>query len=327
MDWGYDKEAADARPPLPSFADQNNVVVAAPEFSRWFDQLPAGFVFPSDYVSYRNREYTTRFGWPEPGSQADICLFLGWYVNATGNTPADFTRDWRIGWDENLHGFQLLLNKENTQRSDEMLNVIWDVFREDFNLGDKMNLYGHSGGSQFVNHYMMVHPEKVQRAAFSGGGSYLFPRFDKVYPYGLDCSKIHDDGFGGTNPPPDYAVDLRQMTDKQWMEKIAKLHLFPRIVFVGKKDIEQDLHADRVWQGKNRYTKALNYTAEMLRMGWLIRNHSNAVWPSEANFPMLLRLVNEEHSDSRNAAQDWLQKWWWTYPRVTPYDGRGERAP
>ena len=45
-------------------------------------------------------------------------------------------------------------------------------------------LYGHSAGGQFVNRYVVTHPEKVIRAVISAAGRYSYPTTSSKWPYG-----------------------------------------------------------------------------------------------------------------------------------------------
>ncbi|WP_448554879.1 hypothetical protein [Thalassotalea montiporae] len=45
-------------------------------------------------------------------------------------------------------------------------------------------LYGHSAGGQFVNRYVVTHPNRVIRAVISAAGRYSYPTTSEQWPYG-----------------------------------------------------------------------------------------------------------------------------------------------
>lgn len=49
---------------------------------------------------------------------------------------------------------------------------------------NRFYLYGHSAGGQFVNRYVVTHPEKVIRAVISAAGRYSYPTIASKWPYG-----------------------------------------------------------------------------------------------------------------------------------------------
>ena len=51
-------------------------------------------------------------------------------------------------------------------------------------------LYGHSAGGQFVNRYIVTHPDRIIRAVISAAGRYSYPTKSSKWPYGAgDLSK------------------------------------------------------------------------------------------------------------------------------------------
>ena len=56
---------------------------------------------------------------------------------------------------------------------------------------DKFYLYGHSAGGQFVNRYMVTHPERIIKGVVSAAGRYSYPELSVPWPYGAGgLSKI-----------------------------------------------------------------------------------------------------------------------------------------
>ena len=66
---------------------------------------------------------------------------------------------------------------------------------------ERFNLFGHSQGGQFVNRFVLLHPDRVHRAAACGSGSYVDLELEDAFPWG-----------GLRNPLiPDVRIDLRDL--------------------------------------------------------------------------------------------------------------------
>ncbi len=63
--------------------------------------------------------------------------------------------------------------------------ILDDVARRTGVRTQRLHLFGHSGGGQFVHRYVMFHPQRIVRAAVSAAGWYTFPDPALPYPYGL----------------------------------------------------------------------------------------------------------------------------------------------
>ncbi len=50
---------------------------------------------------------------------------------------------------------------------------------------ERVHLFGHSGGAQFVHRFAMAHPERVTRYVASAAGWYTMPDLARAYPYGM----------------------------------------------------------------------------------------------------------------------------------------------
>lgn len=72
--------------------------------------------------------------------------------------------------DRNLHGFKHL--RERNIRYDEVLIAIVDEVREQFAVTrQQFGLFGYSGGGQFVNRFLLVHPQRLWSASIGAPGS------------------------------------------------------------------------------------------------------------------------------------------------------------
>ena len=69
--------------------------------------------------------------------------------------------------------------------ADTFVNKIVNRYSEKTSSGsDRFYLYGHSAGGQFVNRYVVTHPEKIIRAVISAAGRYSYPDISTEWPYG-----------------------------------------------------------------------------------------------------------------------------------------------
>jgi pimeloyl-ACP methyl ester carboxylesterase len=268
------------------FADRYNVILVAPAFEMIYYSYPA---------------YDT---WEEAADFYEKVLKLG--VFPMGYKPPD----------RYLHEYQRLLSTKSqiypVTRADGRLNEIFFRFRSAFPDVDqeRFNIYGYSGGGQFVSRYMMVHPERLKRIALGGAGAYLFPSFEFNYPHGLRCryedsAWIRIWGHDYTDPdspilwglnsyfrpdnlPEDWAHWLVSISVDEWKQRIATLLDRQIFVFAGVDDflgcepsIEDprlslmvDEYMDRCWQGDGQLERALNFQAEMLHVDRLLKARS-----------------------------------------------------
>lgn len=103
-----------------------------------------------------------------------------------------------------------------------LLDLLLALRTEGIVQSEKLDLFGFSGGAQFVHRFAMLHPERVSRLSVASPGWYTFP--DRAaYPYGLW-------------PRPDHA-------DAWSYRMVANLDRFlalPMNVCVGEKDCIRD---------------------------------------------------------------------------------------
>jgi hypothetical protein len=49
---------------------------------------------------------------------------------------------------------------------------------------NRFYLYGHSAGGQFVNRYIVTHPDRIINSVISAAGRYSYPSKSSIWPYG-----------------------------------------------------------------------------------------------------------------------------------------------
>jgi hypothetical protein len=187
------------------------------------------------------------------------CL-VNWPVNRWVDLDGGEFKDRRIIKDWHLADFVLLLNAHGRHRSDLKLLEVFRFFGERLMRREKFHLYGHSGGGQFVNRFILFYPELIDKVALSAAGTFAFPRRDRDYPYGVRMQHL-EDHFGQQTEADDLKLSEAQMDRK--LGRMLDLRLF---IIVGQEDTEPD-GPERLeeigWQGHNTLEKARNYYAAM----------------------------------------------------------------
>lgn len=111
-------------------------------------------------------------------------------------------------------------------RSDQALQaILTEVRRRTGVAGDRIHLFGYSGGGQFVHRYAMAHPEQVAAVAIGAAGWYTFPDPKVRFPQGLKLSR-------------QTAVRLQP---RQFLR-------IPMAVFVGERDVKRGAHRPELRQ-------------------------------------------------------------------------------
>lgn len=128
-----------------------------------------------------------------------------------------------------------------------LLDLLSSLRRDGIVSQGKAELFGFSGGAQFVHRFAMLHPDHVARLSIASPGWYTFPD-DTPYPYGLAPRSEHAD---------DWIADL-----KANLEKFLAL---PMNVCVGEADCLPDKNTRRgamidAQQGLNRMVRAERWT-------------------------------------------------------------------
>lgn len=284
------------------YADEHNLILIAPAFNCWFSYWPNGYTADPAYQ---------KPDWIIEGTQDYIGHYYAWLGEDNPERELFFDPIKAM----NLHDHQYLINYTNEYRVDNVLiNVINNLFIPTFKIGlhPKILLYGHSGGAQFAHRFAMIHPEMIDKSAYSDAGRYCFPRTDIRYPDGLDMSSLRDDGFGGASPPASYAVDL---TNIDWRQKLSEYMSKDHLVFCGFMDTE---HTDPEWQGVDRREKSYNFSLSFKQfIDTQLTNSKFASIIEKHRLPTLIGVVGG-HGGARVSAQDWLKSWWLNYPGIIP---------
>lgn len=114
--------------------------------------------------------------------------------------------------------YQQVVDRKTGARADlALLDIVDWVASRTGVCGQKFNLFGFSGGSQFAHRFAMLHPERVASCVCASAGWYTLPDHERSYPQGI-----------GTHP-----LDGRHFDP----EAIGRV---PIHVLVGERDIAND---------------------------------------------------------------------------------------
>lgn len=81
-------------------------------------------------------------------------------------------------------GYRALDGRETP--SDEFVHMILDTISQiDAEYDGTFFLYGHSAGGQFANHYLVVHPQRLNGVVLSAPAIYAMPDPDATWPTGM----------------------------------------------------------------------------------------------------------------------------------------------
>ncbi len=139
--------------------------------------------------------------------------------------------------------------------SDQFVDAIVEKIKIiDTNYDGKFYLYGHSAGAQFANHYLMVHPERLNGVVLSAPAIYAMPDPNAVWPNGLKArTRILQWG----NQTKKFEISHQPETI------IAAVQL-PIAVVVGTRDTE--FMSEKPQQGgSNRLVRGQHYVQQMQR--------------------------------------------------------------
>ncbi len=118
----------------------------------------------------------------------------------------------------------------------------------------KFYLYGHSAGAQFANHYLMVHPQRLNGVVLSAPAIYAMPDPNTVWPNGL---KARTRMLQWGNQTKKFEISHQPET------VVAAVQL-PIAVVVGTRDTE--FMSDKPQQGgSNRFVRGQHYVNQMQR--------------------------------------------------------------
>jgi len=155
--------------------------------------------------------------------------------------------------DTYLADFINLVNKRNEHRTDLKLIETFEFFNKHLMKREKFHLYGHSGGGQFVSRFIIFYPELLDKVGISSPGSFVFPRRDINYPYGLKLDSL-EKSFGRQ-----IKADDLKLTDSELDQKLNQVLDLKLFIIAGEDDTWIDNRPERSWQGKHRFERAQNF--------------------------------------------------------------------
>ena len=143
--------------------------------------------------------------------------------------------------------YQRLGRANRGDRADRVLErVIAEVTRVTGARGDKVFLFGYSGGGQFTHRYAMAHPERVAGYVVGAAGWYTFPDQTLSYPRGIKPNSAL----------PDLTLDP------------ARFLIVPGAVVVGERDVHpgtalRQTESVEDQQGSTRFERGERWVASM----------------------------------------------------------------
>lgn len=146
-----------------------------------------------------------------------------------------------------FYDYQRLGREGHGPRADLPLLGILDDIQGHFGIDTRrVDLFGFSGGAQFVHRFAMAHPARVAHLGVAAAGWYTWPDETRGYPFGVADAR----GLGGVR------LDLAAMVR------------IPTCVFVGEKDTTRSRSFNTAeqldaLQGTNRLQRAENWARAM----------------------------------------------------------------
>jgi pimeloyl-ACP methyl ester carboxylesterase len=187
-------------------------------------------------------------------------------------------------------------------RTDFQLNRIVRAFRAHYAIADdRFNIFGYSGGGQFVARYMMLYPERLKRVALGGSGSFLFPTREHRYPFGM---------VGNVGNTPMSAAD--------WDAKLAAMLDLPVLIFAGGADfVGAGEHPESAWQGHGQLEIALHFMQALADADQRLKTMN--LRPNDAVVrARIFPLYGRDHGGAARDAINWLKENWWGSPDNPP---------
>lgn len=139
--------------------------------------------------------------------------------------------------------------------SDQFVHAIVDQVKIlDANYDGKFYLYGHSAGAQFANHYLMVHPHRLNGVVLSAPAIYAMPDPNTGWPNGLKPRRRMLQ-WGSQSKPFEISHEP---------ETIVAAVQIPIAVVVGTRDTK--FMSDKPQQGgATRFVRGQHYVKEIKR--------------------------------------------------------------
>ena len=126
---------------------------------------------------------------------------------------------------------------------------MFDVFKAKLKVkSNQYRIYGHSGGSQFVHRFLLLHGDsRIDKAVMANAGFYTFLDPDIPYPFGIKNLNISDE----------------QLSAFLWKKNA---------ILLGDQDTDprhRSLNRTREAkkQGKHRFERGTNFFFDLVRLG------------------------------------------------------------
>jgi len=140
------------------------------------------------------------------------------------------------------------LVQDQSQYLDSIIPTLFDVFKEKLNIiSNVYRIYGHSGGSQFVHRFLLLHGDsRIDKAVMANAGFYTFLDPEIPYPFGIKGLDIND-------------LQLQRF----FWQKNA--------ILLGDQDIDAQHSSlnktkEAKKQGKHRFERGTNYFFDLVRL-------------------------------------------------------------
>jgi pimeloyl-ACP methyl ester carboxylesterase len=141
------------------------------------------------------------------------------------------------------------LLKDQSLYLNDSLGLLFDFFKAKLKLSTTtFRLYGHSGGSQFVNRYLLLSDEtRIEKAAMANAGFYTFLDRQSSFPFGIKNMNVSDERI-------------------EWFLRLKGG------VFLGDADNDPAHHSlpsmrKAKKQGRHRYERGTNFFNDLIALG------------------------------------------------------------
>lgn len=145
--------------------------------------------------------------------------------------------------------YQQVVDRRRDIRADlALFDIFADLARQGYDLPERFDVFGFSGGSQFAHRMAFLYPERIRNCICAAAGWYTWPDFDEEFPRGM-----------GTHP-------LEGSYDRDAIGTV------PFHLIVGKRDTERDPALRKgkridAQQGANRLERAHRWRKAMRKSG------------------------------------------------------------
>jgi pimeloyl-ACP methyl ester carboxylesterase len=243
-------------PPMPSLnIDTGQVRAGNDGYGTFYSYLPSTLNqnteilvlvhgTPIDGTAEENAEFYVN-SWKVFAEEHDYILI------APAFNQEDFSS--RYG-DHAMSGYRGLFGREIG--ADEWVIRLAEAFQSAAELSNaQYNLYGHSAGGQFVGRFLVMHPEKINKAVITSAATYPQPDINIKWPFGM--GELHTNIEWDENKSN--RVDIIPDT-QNWLDA-TQVHLTVIVGLNDKEEIPLELIPGQ--KGTTRFTIARNWVKDM----------------------------------------------------------------